>query len=118
LLIDLRESASRFKEAQKFQDRFRAAWYPEHGFGVPTRVLMARRVDDKREILTLGFVDLPREQLEQGLQQVEANEAIRHDRIAEVIESTVLTGIYEIVDDNDFSTEPQSLRPVGEGLLP
>jgi hypothetical protein len=107
----------RLREGKTLED-FRAAWYPEHGFGVPTRVLLARRVDNEREIFTIGFVDVPSEQLEQGLQQVAANEVIRHDRIAEVIESTVLTGYYEIVDDNDFSTAPQSLRPVGKGLLP
>ena len=107
----------RLREGKTLED-FRDAWFPDQGFGVSSRVLMARRVDNEREILTVGFVDLPRDQLDQGLQQVEANEAIRHDRIAEVIESTVLTGIYEIVDDNDFSKEPQSLRPVGKGLLP
>jgi hypothetical protein len=32
-------------------------------------------------------------------------QAVRHDRIADVIESTALRGIYEIEDEFDFSTD-------------
>ncbi len=107
----------RLREGKTLED-FKAAWYPEHRFGVPSRVLLARRVDNEREIFTINFVDLPRQHLLQSLLQVAANEAIHHDRIAAVIESTVLTGIYGIVDDNDFSAAPQRLQPAGKGLLP
>jgi hypothetical protein len=108
----------RLREGKTWED-FRESWFPEEGFGVPARVLVARRVDDEREILTIGFIDVPREQLDEGLRQIAASNAKRHDRIADIIETTILpAGMYEIVDDNDFSTVPRRLLPVGEGLLP
>jgi hypothetical protein len=99
LVRRLREGAS--------YDEFHRAWFPDKGFGVPARVRNARRVDDPRELLSVGFLDLPVEELAAGLERVAAAERLRHDRIAEVIESTVLTGIYEVVDDYDFSTTPR-----------
>jgi hypothetical protein len=38
---------------------------------------------------------------------VAAQERRRHDRIAQVIESTVITGIYEVLEDFDFSSTPR-----------
>jgi hypothetical protein len=87
-------------------DDFQRAWFPDQGFGVSARVRNARRIDDPRELLSVGFVDLPVDQLATGLQRVAAAERLRHDRIAEVIESTVMTGIYEVLDDYDFSSTP------------
>ena len=37
--------------------------------------------------------------------RIAAQEQVRHDRIAEVIESTTLRGIYEVGDEFDFSTD-------------
>jgi hypothetical protein len=99
LVRRLREGAS--------YDEFHRAWFPDKGFGVPARVRNARRVDDPRELLSVGFLDIPVEELAAGLERVAAAERLRHDRIAEVIESTVLTGIYEVVDDYDFSATPR-----------
>jgi hypothetical protein len=42
-----------------------------------------------------------------GLERVAAQERRRHDRIAQVIESTEITGIYEVLDDYDFSSTPR-----------
>jgi hypothetical protein len=58
-------------------------------------------------LLSVGFVDLPVTELEAGLARVAAAERLRYDRIADVIESTVLTGIYEVLDDYDFSSIPR-----------
>jgi hypothetical protein len=96
----------RLKEDLSYED-FQRAWFPDQGFGVPARVRNARRVDDPREPLSVGFVDLPVDQLATGLERVAAAERLRHDRIAEVIESTVMTGIYEVLDDYDFSSTPR-----------
>jgi hypothetical protein len=52
-------------------------------------------------------VDLPVEELATGLERVAAAEQRRHDRIAEAIESTVMTGIYEVFDDYDLSSVPR-----------
>jgi hypothetical protein len=96
----------RLKEDVVYAD-FHRAWFPDQGFGVPARVRNALRVGDPRELLSVGFVDLPVDQLASGLERVAAAERRRHDRIAAVVESTVLTGIYEVVDDYDFSATPR-----------
>ena len=103
----------RLKEDMTYDD-FHRAWCPDQGFGVPARVRNARRVDDPRELVSVGFVDLPVEELATGLERVAAAERRRHERIAKVIESTVVTGIYEVLDDYDFSATPRSWP--GSGL--
>ena len=93
-------------------DDFVDAWYPEHGFGVPVRgPYTARNIADEREIVAVGFVDVPdRRALDDGLTRVAAQEAARHARIDEVIESTQLRGIYEVLDEFDFSTDESVAR--------
>jgi hypothetical protein len=56
-------------------------------------------------ILTVGFVDLPRESLSDAMARLAEQEAVRHDRIDEVIESTSLRGFYEQLDEFDLSTD-------------
>jgi hypothetical protein len=91
---------------------FVAAWYPDRGFGVPGRgPYTASNIANEREILTLGFMDLSdRRQLDEGLRRVAGQEALRHERIDEVIESTQLRGIYELLDEFDFSTDESVAR--------
>jgi hypothetical protein len=96
----------RLKEGASYDD-FHRAWFPDQGFGVPARVRNARRVDDPSELLSVGFVDLPISELATGLERVAAAEQRRHDRIIDVIESTVIAGIYEVLDDYDFSSTPR-----------
>jgi hypothetical protein len=55
----------------------------------------------------VGFVDLPVQELTTGLERVAAAERLRHDRIAELIESTAIAGIYEVLDDYDLSSTPR-----------
>lgn len=102
----------RLKEDATYED-FHRAWFPEHGFGVPARVRNARRVDDPRELVSIGFLDMPVESLAEGLEQVAAAEGKRHDRISEVIESTVIAGIYEVLDDYDFTSTPRPTENPG-----
>ncbi|MEM7123938.1 MAG: hypothetical protein AAF563_21865 [Pseudomonadota bacterium] len=84
-------------------DDFREAWKPNQGFGVPVRVINAQSLDDPNEIVSVGLVDLPTEDLPAMLKTVAESEARRHEQIAHVIEETVHKGIYEIVDDDDLS---------------
>jgi hypothetical protein len=93
-------------------DDFIEAWYPERGFGVPGRgPYTARNISDEREIVAVGFVDVPdRRVLDEGLARVAAQEAARHARIDEVIESTQLRGIYELLDEFDFSSDESVAR--------
>src|SRR5262249_60221929 len=51
----------RLKEGKTYED-FRAAWKPDKGFGVNTRVVSCQSLDDPREIVTIGFSDLSPEQ--------------------------------------------------------
>jgi len=45
------------------------------------------------------------ETLEQVMTRIAGQESVRHDRIDDVIESTTLRGIYEVVHEFDFSTD-------------
>jgi hypothetical protein len=64
---------------------FVQAWYPERGFGVPGRgPYTARSIADERQIVAVG--------------------------IDEVIESTQLRGIYELLDEFDFSSDESVAR--------
>lgn len=103
--------ARRLKQGKTYED-FLAAWYPDKGFGFPGRgPILARDPHDDREILAVGFIDLPDvAALDEALAQVGEQEAVRHDRIDAVIESTSLRGIYEIVDEFDFSTDETVAR--------
>jgi hypothetical protein len=96
----------RLRPGKTYRD-FVEAWYPDKGFGIEGRgPLLARSLADEREILAIGYIDLPsREAVEQVLERIAAQEAVRHERIDEVIESTSVRGIYEIVDEFDFSTD-------------
>jgi hypothetical protein len=95
----------RLRPGKTYED-FVEAWYPEKGFGFAGRgPILARNLEDDREILAIGFIDLERAQLPATMERIAAQESVRHDRIADVIESTALRGIYEIEDEFDFSTD-------------
>jgi hypothetical protein len=102
----------------KTHDDFVRAWYPDKGFDVPMRgPILARNLDDDREILAIGFLDIgDRDELGDGLARVAAQESARHDHIDDVIESTTLRGIYEVTDEFDFSTDDSVARDRPEGL--
>jgi len=96
----------RLKPGKTYED-FVKAWYPDKGFDVGGRgPIVARNPSDEREILAIGLMDIDsREDLDAAMQRVSAQESVRHDRIGEVIESTELRGIYEVVEEFDFSTD-------------
>lgn len=102
--------ARRLREGRGYED-FVRAWYPDKGFDLPGRgPILARNLADEREILALGFVDLSsREELEAATSRLARQEAVRHGRIEEVIDSTSLRGIYEVAEEFDFSTD-ESVR--------
>jgi hypothetical protein len=100
----------RLKEGKTFED-FKRAWDAEQGFGMPTRVITAVAMSDPREVLTIGFVDLEPAEMEAGFAQAAGNEHIRHERIAEVVESTQLRDFYELRGEHDFSGDPREVEP-------
>ena len=109
----------RLRPGKTYED-FIAAWYPDRGFGVPVKgPYVARDLADPRTILVTAFVDLPEgASLDGVMERIAAQEAVRHDRIAEVIEATTLHGLYEVAGSFDFSTDetvaagrPQAATP-------
>ncbi len=92
----------RLREGKTYED-FREAWLPEQSFGFPTRVLSAQRVDDQREVLTIGLSELDEAQAEAQFQRIGPQEQRRHDRIDAVVEPDMTRQFYVQVADDDFS---------------
>ncbi len=107
----------RLKEGKTFAD-FKEAWEAEKGFGVPARVIAATSLEDPREVLTVGFVDIDPRELGRTEETVAEQEAVRHSRIDEVIESTELKAFYGVQSEHDFSSIPREIeRGSGESIL-
>jgi hypothetical protein len=108
----------RLKPGKSYDD-FVRAWYPDMGFGMGGRgPILARNVDDEREILAFALMDIDSgETLDEVLVRIGAQEAVRHERLTDVVESTVARGIYEVIDEFDFSTDDsvERGRPTGTG---
>lgn len=101
----------RLREGRDYDD-FKRAWYPQTGFGAPTRVLAGVNLEDPREILTVGFTDVATDEVGRLLSDpaVAAESRRRHDAIDAVVESFPIRSLYEAVDDQDFTAVP---RPFG-----
>jgi hypothetical protein len=99
----------RLKNGKSFED-FKQAWEAEKGFGVPTRVFNAVSLTDEREVLTIGFVATEPEALQTGIEEVGAQEQVRHGRIDDVIESTELRAMYRLATEHDFSGDPREVE--------
>jgi hypothetical protein len=95
----------RLREGKDYSD-FRAAWLPDKGFGIPTRVVSGVGLEDPREIVTIGFSDLDPADVEDFLARVGPQEQLRHDRIEEVIEPGGTRGFYLQVADDDLTSTP------------
>ena len=98
----------RLKPGATFQD-FVREWEADEGFGVPTRVFNAQSLTDPGEVISIGFVAVTPEQVAQWLSTASASEAVRHERIDTVIESTSLRCMYELRTEHDFSHLPQQI---------
>jgi hypothetical protein len=98
----------RLKDGYTFED-FINEWEADQGFGVPTRVFNAQSLDDPRDVISIGFVAVTVDQLQHGLAASADSEAVRHDRISTVIQSTKLHCMYEIKTEHDFSMEPSEI---------
>jgi hypothetical protein len=98
----------RLREGKTLED-FLEAWQAEKGFGLPTRVFNAVRLDDEREILTVAFVQVETEAFAGAANSVAGQEAVRHSRIDEVIESTELRAFYELQCEHDLSSQPREV---------
>ncbi len=92
----------RLREGRTYED-FREAWLPEQGFGFPTRVVSAQRVDDEREVITIGFSELDEHEAEEQLRRIGPQEHLRHDRIDAVVEPEMTRHFYVQVAEDDFT---------------
>lgn len=95
----------RLQEGKDYSD-FRAAWLPDKGFGIPTRVVSAVSLEDPREVVTIGFSDLDSADVEDFLAHVGPQEQLRHDRLEQVIEPGGTRGFYLQVADDDLTNQP------------
>lgn len=92
----------RLREGVSFEE-FRRAWEPDEGFGVPTTVWHARRLDDEREIVSVGMIDVGPERMPELIERFGASEARRHESIDRVIEATPFRAVYEVVAEVDLT---------------
>jgi hypothetical protein len=97
------------KEGRTFAD-FVEEWEADEGFGVPTRVFNAQSLEDPRDIVSVGFVDVSVKALTEALKTVRAAESVRHRRIDTVIESTSLRCMYELRSEHDFTSTPVEIE--------
>ena len=98
----------RLKPGATFED-FVREWEADEGFGVPTRVFNAQSLTDPRDVVSIGFAAVGAGQLAQWLSTAPASEAVRHERIDTVIESTTLRCMYELRTEHDFSGKPEQI---------
>jgi hypothetical protein len=91
-------------------EQFKEAWMADPGWmsapghiGAPVRVTHARRIDDDREIISYAILDLIVPQLLEVGARMAAGEQARHERINDLIESTVVKGIYQIIDETELT---------------
>jgi hypothetical protein len=101
----------RLKQGRTFAE-FVEEWEADEGFGVPTRVFNAQSLEDPRDVISIGFVDVTVPELERRLAEAAAQERVRHERIDTVVESTTLRCMYEVRTEHDFTGAP---RKVGLG---
>jgi hypothetical protein len=97
----------RLREGRTYED-FREAWLPDQGFGFPTRVVSAQRVDDEREVITIGFSELDESEAEAQMQRIGPQEHRRHERIDAVVEPEMTRHFYVQVAEDDFTAVSRS----------
>jgi hypothetical protein len=95
----------RLRKGKTYED-FERAWMPDEGFGVPTRVVSLQRVDNSREIVTVGFSDMEVKDVEEFLERVGGQEQVRHERIEDVVEPEMTRSFYIQVGDHDLTNAP------------
>jgi len=95
----------RLREGKDYAD-FRAAWLPDKGFGVQTRVISAVSMEDPRDIVTIGFSDLDPADVEEFVERVGPQEKLRAERLREVVEPGGTRGFYMQVADDDLTDDP------------
>lgn len=85
-------------------EAFIEAWRAEpNHFGEAVRVTHARRIDNPREIVSYAHIDVDRATLDAVLSRTVTGERARHDRLAPLLESTLVSAIYEVAGTYELS---------------
>ncbi|HRE39692.1 MAG TPA: hypothetical protein PLG90_00005 [Ignavibacteria bacterium] len=88
----------KLKTGKTYED-FKKNWFPDKPFPIPVRVINSININDKSEILSVGFLKINEDEFDDVLNKISVQESVRHERISDVIEKTELKAIYRIVDD-------------------
>jgi hypothetical protein len=91
----------RLKEGKTYDD-FRKAWYHTIGFGTSSKLYTAINVNDPREIIVIGFVEMTIEHASSTL-QIDVKERLDHS-LDDVIEPGIGRQFGLLVAEDDFST--------------
>lgn len=89
-------------KAGKTYDDYRKAWFHTKGFGVPTDMYTVINAFDPQEIISIGIMQLPLEQVPQAL-QIDVTERLNNP-LDDVIEKTIIRHFGIIVAEDDFSS--------------
>jgi hypothetical protein len=79
---------------------------PGSGIRFSDTVVSAQRVDDDREVITIGFSEVDEAEAEAQLRRIGPQEQRRHDRIDAVIEPETTRRFYLQVAEDDFTDAP------------
>ena len=87
-------------------DQFKEAWLPEGLEGnYPATARVARNVADDRQVITIIELDVPPTEFRAASASLVHPDALT--RLAEIVETTQLEGVYEdVFDENSLVPEP------------
>jgi hypothetical protein len=86
----------------KTYDDYRKAWFHTKGFGVPTDMYTVINAFDPQEIISIGIMQLPLEQVPHVL-QIDVTERLKNP-LDDVIEQTIIRHFGIVVAEDDFSS--------------
>lgn len=78
-------------------EQFRNAWVPEEMDGYPAKVSVSRNLADDRQVITVLELDMSLAEFEDQRTALTRPDAL--DRLAEIVDTTELEGLYEEVFD-------------------
>ncbi|MCA2229389.1 hypothetical protein [Nonomuraea aurantiaca] len=82
-------------------DQFKEAWVPEETDGYPAKVSVSRNVADDRQVITVLELDMSLAEFEDKRAALTRPDAL--ERLAEIVETTDLQGLYEdVFDEGDL----------------
>ncbi|WP_314172306.1 hypothetical protein [Streptomyces winkii] len=82
-------------------EQFRDAWLPEVMDGYPAKVSVARNVADERQVITTLELDMPLAEFQEIRAELTRPDSL--ERLAQIVETTELEGLYEgVFEDHDL----------------